>query len=94
MKKYLLGIMAIALAIGFSAFTNDSNKTQGQSTTNYRWAKTTSSGSIVMPVEIFDGSAEDARDEFLCPAGTPNYCAKAVDEDNVPLPGGPELRRN
>jgi hypothetical protein len=38
MKKYLVGIFAILLAIGFSAFT--STKTQSEKFTNYYWYHT------------------------------------------------------
>jgi hypothetical protein len=49
MKKYLLGIVAIVTAIGFSAFTKINNK-QHKTQTDYYWFQTKSS------VQIADGN--------------------------------------
>jgi len=63
MKKYLFGIFAIALAIGFSAFTSTNKVVPSKKTTNYFWyelnaSKTATLGSTVNPSAAVDEATE------------------------------------
>lgn len=92
MRKYLSGIVAVIMAISFSAFTVTPKTVSGKFT-DYRWAKTNLDGTIPANPQIYVGPAASVPSQFSCPSGTTYFCAKAVDASNVPLPGGPVVRR-
>ena len=92
MKKYLSGIVAVILAISFSAFTITPKTVSGK-LTDYRWAKTNLDGTIPANPQIYNGPAAGVPSQFSCPAGATYFCAKAVDVNNVPLTGGPVVKR-
>lgn len=86
MKKYLLGIFAIVLAIGFSAFTVTDRNTTNQDDPVYSWHQYDVTGTIELsPVVEFPGTETEARTKFKCPSGTPLICARAYDMNGNPL---------
>lgn len=85
MKKYLLGIFAIVLAIGFSAFTVNSSNVSKQDVQSYTWHKYNPAGTAeLIPTVEFEGSLSQAKDAFQCPDGIQVYCARAY-EGEIPL---------
>lgn len=93
MRKYLSGIVAVIMAISFSAFTVTPKTVSGKFT-DYRWAKTNLDGTIPANPQIYIGPASGVASQFGCPVGTPYFCAKVVDASNVPVPGGQVIKRN
>lgn len=84
MKKYLLGIFALVMAIGFSAFTVNSSNTSNQNEPVYRWHQYNSAGTAELsPVVELIGTATEARDAFDCPEGTSVNCARAYEMDQT-----------
>jgi hypothetical protein len=91
MKKYLLGLFAIVLAVGFSAFTPS---TSGKVTTTqeYLWQETDDFGNLVLTTNGGQVSStlldvSEAQSEFDCDPGE-KYCARAVEEaDGQIIPG-------
>lgn len=88
-----MGVVAVLLAVAFSAFTYlpVNNET---SVTDFTWAKTDLSGNIPSNPDLFVGTAAEAQSHFSCPEGSTYYCAKAVDENNDPIPGVPPVMRS
>jgi len=87
MKKYLLGISIVLLAVGFSAFTlHKKNSDRQNALTDYVWHKYNAAGTAeVSPVETFTGTAEGAKTAFGCPNGSTVICARAYDDEGTPL---------
>jgi len=91
MKKYLLGLFAIALAIGFSAFTSKAPTptTKKHSTTDYYWynvnvtqTQTTTlafNDKINKDAAISGGSCNDTNDQPLCLAGFDTQVGSGID---------------
>ncbi len=86
MKKYFPGIMAIILAIGFSAFNINHFKEPVGSKIDYTWHKYNPAGTAELsPVVTYFGSAAGAKTAFGCPDGTTVNCARAYDMDGNAL---------
>lgn len=88
-----MGVAAVLLAVAFSAFSYLPIK-KGTSVTDFTWAKTNLDGTIPSNPDLFFGTAAEAQSHFSCPEGSTYYCAKAVDENNDPIPGGPIILRS
>jgi len=76
MKKYLFGIFAIVLAIGFSAFTT--TKSAKSKKIDSYWFVATNSTSTISSVQLdFPTSAPTAQsaDPFSCEADGSKYCS-------------------
>ena len=96
MKKYLFGIFAIALAIGFSAFTNVRKVESKGIQTTYDWyAVNPSTGLVTSETPIYNDFTEaeviaqdDCQDETggICLAGSNSPLL--VDEDVTGFPDG------
>jgi len=94
MKKYLFGIFAIALAIGFSAFTNVRKVESNSIQTTYDWyAVDLNTGLVTSATPIFDDlteaeviSSQSCQDETgrICLAGSNSPLM--VDEDVTGFP--------
>jgi uncharacterized protein YxeA len=86
MKKYLIGLMAVVLAIGFSAFNGSQEKKKSDMQQTFTWHKYNPAGtSELSPVVTFVGTANDAKSAFNCPDGLSVICARAYDEEGTPL---------
>ena len=82
MKKYLLGIFAVALAIGFSAFTTKEKKTEKTLQTQFDyWYDTQNNGTKIHAIVINtpnqtkddalgQTSCTDAEDQPVCLVGS------------------------
>ena len=79
MKKYLAGIIAIVMAIGFSAFTSS---TKPSSTEDLYWYPV--EGMVTTGPYVTHSSEEEAKNEF-CP-DTPNQpvCLFGSEDDDLP----------
>ncbi len=88
MKKISLGIFALLIAIGFSAFAVIHKKTKPVANDpTYVWHKFNAAGTAELsPVVTYTGTAAMAKQTFGCPDGTAVNCARAYDADNQPLP--------
>lgn len=87
MKKYLLGIFAIVLAIGFSSFTVNNSKKTPQNEVTFRWHQYNAAGTAeLFPVVMVEGDEAFARQQFECPDGSLKICARAYDLDDNPTP--------
>lgn len=83
MKKHLLGLSALVLAIVMSAFSLPENSSDNQV---YTWRKYNPAGTAELsPVVSFTGSANDARDAFDCPDEGEVICARAYTSNGTPL---------
>lgn len=87
MKKFLLGFIAIFLAIGFSAFSFKPNTLNRIEKDSYVWHKYNPAGTAELsPVVTFTGTATEAKTTFGCPDGTTVNCARAYTMAGSPLP--------
>jgi hypothetical protein len=87
MKKFSFRIIAVLLAVGFSAFTFTHNKANNKEMkTDYVWHKFNPAGTAELsPVVTFTGTEAGAKSAFGCPDGTTVYCARAYDSEGNPL---------
>ena len=86
MKKYLLGIIAIFLAICFTAFTVKEKKENNSIKTSYVWHKFNPAGTAELsPVVTFTGTSDEAKVAFACPDGASVNCARAYTMTGTPL---------
>lgn len=86
MKKYLMGIIAIVLAITFSAFTTSVNKKVNLNKQTFTWHKYNAAGTAELsPIVSFTGDASQAKDQFQCPDGNTVKCARAYNAVGNPL---------
>lgn len=80
MKKYFLGIMAMILAVGFSAFTVTSTKINNSKSDTFTWHKFNAAGTMELsPIVTYTGTAAGAQSAFGCPEGNTVNCARAYD---------------
>ena len=85
MKKYFLGIVAIVLALGFSAFTTMDRKVTKSGSQSFIWHKYNPAGTAELsPTVWFEGTIEEASAYFQCPEGNSVFCARAYDV-TIPL---------
>lgn len=81
MKKLSLGIFAVVLAIGFSAFTSKSLTESNQS---YVWHKYNAAGTAELsPVVKYTGTTAGARASFGCSDAGAVNCARAYDAEGI-----------
>jgi len=81
MKKYLSGIVAVVLAIGFSAFTANHQEKKYGNMQDYTWHKFNAAGTAELsPAVTFTGTDAGAKSAFGCPDGSSVNCARAYDE--------------
>jgi hypothetical protein len=90
MKKYLFGILAVALAIGFSAFTKPAkvvNKTTGD---QYLFSYSLTAGSGEEAVETLAnwGNGTLYQSQSLCADVNDRACKIIVDEEFTEVIGG------
>lgn len=86
MKKYLLGMAAVALAIVFSAFSIKHEKDEANSLQTYTWHKYNTAGTAELsPVVSYTGTASGARNQFGCPTEGAVTCGRAYDAEGNPL---------
>ena len=90
MKKYLLGFMAICLAVGFSAFTRTEKK-PATSLTNLYWFNVPSSisnGSTLINSDVTYLNAFQASDPSPADCtGSTNYCHVGFSDNQVTVSG-------
>jgi hypothetical protein len=80
MRKYFLSILAIVLAIGFSAFTVVPGNTNKNPDDVYVWHKYNPAGTAELnPLVTYTGTAAAAKIAFGCPDGVTATCAAAYD---------------
>ncbi|HET6994905.1 MAG TPA: hypothetical protein VFI06_07975 [Chitinophagaceae bacterium] len=85
MRKYFLSILAIGLAIGFSAFTIPHDKTNKEKQT-YVWHKYNAAGTAELsPIVTYTGTEAGAKSAFGCSEGTTVFCARAYDSEGSGL---------
>ncbi len=86
MKKFVLGIIAVAFAVGVSAFTIIHKKSDKAKMESYTWHKFNAAGTAELsPVVTYTGTAAGAKSAFGCPDGTTVNCARAYDSEGNPL---------
>ncbi len=79
MKKNILGILAVAVAIATSAFVNAKPAAHPKATVNYHWYLVNASGQIVSGSQQFGGTARDvsyAENNLPCQAGSDADCIR------------------
>lgn len=92
MRKCLSGIVAIVLAITFSAFNNPPLHAN---TDDPVYGKTTSDGTqLVIPLDSFQGNETDARAHFDCPTSGLQFCARQVSISGQIISGGAFIKRD
>jgi hypothetical protein len=86
MRKYFLSILAIVLAIGFSAFTIPHDQMNKKGKDVFVWHKFNAAGTAELsPIVSYMGSEAGARSAFACSEGTTVNCARAYDSEGTPL---------
>lgn len=86
MKKILFGLFAVLFVISLSAFHNFSSKKEKTTLQNYVWHKYNNAGTTeLVPAVTFTGTDEEARTEFGCPEDNEVICARAYNDQGVPL---------
>lgn len=86
MKNYVLGLLAIILAVGLSAFNYSNNGTANEPLQSFTWHKYNAEGTAELtPVVPFTGTSSGARNSFLCPDPGERICARAYDDEGNPL---------
>ena len=94
MKKYLLGIFAIVLAIGFSAFTTSNTAKKDSKMVNYYWYQV-EGGQISESDPVFETEVSRAYavENGPCLTGTDADCLWAFDEliTSFPVTSDPQL---
>jgi|GEM_PF-4430343 len=86
MKKYLLGIVAIFMAIVFSAFSETNDKVDDGNLQTYTWHKYNTAGdSELDPIVSYSGTADAARTQFACPTSGAVICGRAYTSGGSPL---------
>ena len=89
MKKYLLGLFAIALAVGFSAFTKAKTEKSKFTTVYFRLAQTTTGNDNEAYFETV-GSWTYLGPSYTGCTGSSMACIVQVDDTQVPLGSGTE----
>ena len=86
MKKYLLGVVAVVMAIVFSAFSVQKDENRESNLQVYTWHMYNTAGTAELsPVVSFTGTEPNTRTEFGCSTGGPVICARAYDSEGTPL---------
>lgn len=86
-------LLAIVLAVGFSAFTQKESASDNTLQT-LSWVVTNPDGSIPSNPQYLEGTAEEIRAELDCPDEFANYCAREVDPvTHAVKPAGMDLKK-
>ncbi|HET6994906.1 MAG TPA: hypothetical protein VFI06_07980 [Chitinophagaceae bacterium] len=86
MRKYFLSILAIVLAIGFSAFTIPKEKANNKALESFVWHKYNPAGNAeLIPTVTYIGTAAAASVAFGCPEGSSVFCGRAYDFEGTAL---------
>lgn len=85
MKKFAAGIVAVILALSFSAFTVIHKPASEKAMLTLTWHKYNAAGTAELnPVVSYTGTAAQAKAAFNCPDGTTVTCARGYDADGNP----------
>lgn len=74
MKSYLVGLLALAMAVGASAFT----RPESGNNTSYYWYHTMDNGTVINPGAPPPSST--FTDPFSCGGGPTKICSKAFND--------------
>lgn len=86
MKRLLLGFFALMFVISLSAFHQMNSKKEKQAQQSLIWHKYNNAGTAeLVPAVTFTGTAGQARTEFSCPEDDETICARAYNDEGMPL---------